>query len=264
VAACGGRGHPLEERQLSDWADRPTRRRRTGSGNGIFRADHHRQVVYRCRGQCRSGRNTTPGANNGLRHQLLVPDEKLELVGEHRIQFDGGDAETSALTAGSKSTRITPKDKFTFSISNYWSNNRAIPLNIHVLWGEARYQCYLPGDRWFAWSAAEYERDPGKRVVMRVAPGAGLGDHAVKKKDTSLELYSGVDWNRAWYDGAAERNSAEFVVATCLRGSFCRRRISRRLSASIRAFEGRAASPCPGLDSDSETWRSRCFSTSPA
>lgn len=141
------------------------------------------------------------------------------------FSLTAGNAQTSTLTLGSKSTRITPSVKFDFWISNYWNHNRSIDQDILVLWGEARYQKYLNQGRWFLWGSTEFERDPSELLQMQVVPAGGLGYQVVKSHNTTLELYSGFDWDRAWYTGYPNRSTAEFVA-----GNILESRLSRKVN----------------------------------
>jgi Protein of unknown function, DUF481 len=132
------------------------------------------------------------------------------------FSFTGGNVQTSTLSGGSKTTWADGPNKLTFQVSNYWDVNRGLGQNISVEWGEARYQRSLHAGKWFAWVADEFERDPGKLLVIRTAPGAGLGYRLLQQKSTRMELYSGFDWNLEGYSTLPNSSSAEFVIGNTL------------------------------------------------
>lgn len=126
----------------------------------------------------------------------------------------GGNSETKNLSIGFLAARQTLHDKLgLYANSVYASNDAAgaIPsTTANTAGGGLRYDHDLR-DRVFAFGAADFFSDALQTLNIRSVFGGGLGYHAIKNDNTTLDLLAGLNYTHESYTGLT-RNFAALTI----------------------------------------------------
>jgi len=122
-----------------------------------------------------------------------------------------GNARTDTLTSNFNASRVTRKDKLTFTFSQIYGSARANGTTSTIasaLRGGWSYNRNV-SDRFFLSTMNDYEHDRFLDLDLRFVAGAGVGINAIKQPNTSLTFTGAADYNRENFISHVHRDSAE-------------------------------------------------------
>jgi hypothetical protein len=122
-----------------------------------------------------------------------------------------GNARTDTLTSNFNASRVTRKDKLTFTFSQIYGSARANGVTSTIasaLRGGWSYNRNV-SDRFFLSTLNDYEHDRFLDLDLRFVAGGGVGVNAIKQPNTSLTFTGAADYNRENFISHVQRNSAE-------------------------------------------------------
>lgn len=125
-----------------------------------------------------------------------------------------GNSRTTNLAIGFNATRATMHDKLTAYMNSIYASSGLIVgpggaagVTADDIRGGTMYQHDLFA-RAFAYGSADFEYNQLQFLNLRSIVGAGAGYHAIKRTDTTLDLFGGANYTRESYSTGILRNIA--------------------------------------------------------
>ena len=125
-----------------------------------------------------------------------------------------GNTETFTFNLSGKAARTTEKDKISVSFLSLYSNNSVTGKPVttaSLVGGGTRYDLNV-SNKWFGFGQLDLLHDRFQELDLRVVPGGGLGYHAVKSKNTTLDLSAGGSLNKEFFTDGTNRTSGEVLL----------------------------------------------------
>ena len=152
-----------------------------------------------------------------LRHPKLL-DSWGGLV-DTGLAIARGNTETLTYNLSSKAARTTAKDKMSFYVLSLYSRNSATGTAVttaSLVSGGTRYDFNI-SDKYFAFGQLDLLHDRFQELDLRVAPAGGVGIHAIKTPNTTLDLNAGGGLNKGVFH---QREQPHFGRNSAQRGVF--------------------------------------------
>jgi len=147
-----------------------------------------------------------------------------------------GNTETLDYNLSAKAVRDAPKDKLSlYGLVLYSNVNCSAPSSkctstnptnptittTNLIGGGGRIDFNLGASRkWFVFGQLDLLHNPFQDLRLRVAPAGGLGLHAVKSENTTLDLSIGGGLNQEYFTSAPNQTSGELLLGEALTHSF--------------------------------------------
>lgn len=129
-----------------------------------------------------------------------------------------GNSRTTNLAIGFNATRATLHDKLTAYMNSIYASSGlvvapgvAAGVTANDIRGGAMYQHDL-FDRAFAYGSGDFEYNELQFLNLRSIWGAGGGYHAIKRTDTTLDLFGGGNYTRESYATGVRRNIGALTI----------------------------------------------------
>jgi putative salt-induced outer membrane protein YdiY len=125
-----------------------------------------------------------------------------------------GNTETLTFNLSAKAARTTTKDKISVYALSLYSSNSATGRSVttaSLVGGGTRYD-FNVSDRWFAFGQFDLLHDRFQQLDLRVAPAGGVGFHAIKTANTTLDLTAGGGLNKEFFTSGLSRTSGEILL----------------------------------------------------
>ena len=160
------------------------------------------------------------------KEQQASHDSELERLRHPRLlDFWGGVVDTGLATArgntetltfnlSAKAARTTPRDKISvYGLSLYSRNSSAgtALTTASLVSGGTRYD-FNVSDKWLAFGQLDLLHDRFQQLDLRVAPAGGVGIHAIKTANTTLDLSAGGGLNKEFFISGLSRASGEMLL----------------------------------------------------
>ena len=147
-----------------------------------------------------------------------------------------GNTETLSYNLSAKAVRDAPKDKLAlYGLVLYSNANCSAPSSgctstsktnptittANLIGGGGRIDFNLGASaKWFAFGQLDLLHNPFQQLRLRVAPAGGLGLHAVKSENTTLDLSVGPGLNQEYFTNAPNQTSGELLLGEVLTHNF--------------------------------------------
>ena len=130
------------------------------------------------------------------------PPSARKRCSTHGFGLTAGNSETKNLALGFNGVRTGLHDKLTLYATSVYSNNALAPAATRVTAntnrGGARYDHDIT-PRLFAFVNADFATDALQDLNLRQVYGGGLGWHAIKNPNTTLDILGGIAYTRENY-----------------------------------------------------------------
>jgi putative salt-induced outer membrane protein YdiY len=116
-----------------------------------------------------------------------------------------GNTETETFTLGANAVRATTRDKITVSYTQIYSTSNASGPNLttaNAKRGGIQYNLNLT-PRMFVFGLVDLENDQFQSLDLRFAPAGGVGYHAIKNANTTLDLSLGASMDKEFFSATA-------------------------------------------------------------
>ena len=126
----------------------------------------------------------------------------------------GGNTQTFTFNLSAKAVRTTAKDKISVYGQSLFSSNSSTGKSVttaSMVSGGTRYDFNI-GDRYFAFGQLDLLHDRFQELDLRVAPSGGVGIHAIKTPNTTLDLNAGGGLNKEFFTSGLDRTSGEALL----------------------------------------------------
>jgi hypothetical protein len=133
-----------------------------------------------------------------------------------------GNSHTTNLTIGFNADRATLHDKLTAYMNSIYASSGLVigpggsGVTADDLRGGVMYQHDL-SFRTFAYGSADFEHNQLQFLNLRSILGAGGGYHAIKRMETTLDLFGGANYTRESYSTGVRRNIAALTFGDLFR-----------------------------------------------
>jgi putative salt-induced outer membrane protein YdiY len=148
------------------------------------------------------------------------------------FSFTSGNSQTTTLSGGIRGAKVQTNSKLSAYANTLINRSKVGSVSTttsRAVWGGLRYDRNLT-ERWFAFGSFDFEHDRPQKLNLRTVLGAGLGYHAIKNEKTTLDIFSGLAYNREWFVNAPNRNSIELLIGDEFKHKFNERTyITQRL-----------------------------------
>ena len=116
-----------------------------------------------------------------------------------------GNSETENLALAINAVHPTLNDKITLYVSSiYTTNQLATPSQVaNLIQGGLRYDRNV-NPRWFGFVAADFMSNALQELDLRGVYGGGLGYHAIKSGNTTLDFLAGLNYTHETYSNGPE------------------------------------------------------------
>ena len=146
-----------------------------------------------------------------------------------------GNTETFTFNLSGKAARTTEKDKISVNFLSLYSDNSVGGKSFttaNLVGGGTRYDLNV-SDKWFGFGQLDLLHDQFQELNLRVVPGGGLGYHAIKSKNTTLDLSAGGSLNKEFFTNGTDRTSGEVLLGEAFAHRFFK---ITTLSESLQLF----------------------------
>jgi putative salt-induced outer membrane protein YdiY len=146
-----------------------------------------------------------------------------------------GNTETFTLNLSGKAARTTEKDKISVNFLSLYSDNSVGGKSVttaNLVGGGTRYDLNV-SNKWFGFGQLDLLHDQFQELNLRVVPGGGLGYHAIKSKNTTLDLSAGGSLNKEFFTNGTDRTSGEVLLGEAFAHKFFK---ITTLSESLQLF----------------------------
>jgi putative salt-induced outer membrane protein YdiY len=112
-----------------------------------------------------------------------------------------GNVDTETFTLGANAVRATTRDKITVSYSQIYSSSNASGTDIataNAKRGGIAYNLNV-GPKMFIFGLVDLENDQFQSLDLRFAPAGGIGYHAIKTPNTTLDLSLGASADKEFF-----------------------------------------------------------------
>jgi putative salt-induced outer membrane protein YdiY len=147
-----------------------------------------------------------------LRHPKLT--DFWGSVVDTGVAIARGNTETFTFNLSGKAARTTEKDKISVNFLSLYSDNSVAGKSVttaNLVEGGTRYDLNV-SNKWFGFGQLDLLHDRFQELDLRVVPGGGLGYHAIKSKNTTLDLSAGGALNKEFFTGGTDRTSGEILL----------------------------------------------------
>jgi hypothetical protein len=129
-----------------------------------------------------------------------------------------GNSHTTNLAIGFNAARVTPHDKLTAYMNSIYASSGLVVapgvtagVTANDIRGGTMYQ-HDVFKRAFAYGSADFEYNELQFLDLRSILGAGAGYHAIKRMDTTLDVFAGGNYTRESYATGLRRNVAALTI----------------------------------------------------
>ena len=129
-----------------------------------------------------------------------------------------GNSKTTNLAIGFNAVRATMHDKLTAYMDSIYASSGLVVapgvtagVTANDIRGGAMYQ-HDVSVRAFVYGSGDFEYNELQFLNLRSIWGAGAGYHAIKREDTTLDLYAGANYTKETYSTGVRRNLAALTV----------------------------------------------------
>ena len=147
-----------------------------------------------------------------LRHPRLL--DSWGGVVDTGLAIARGNTETLTYNLSAKTARTTAKDKISVYGLSLYSRNSATGTAVttaSLVSGGTRYDFNI-SDKYFAFGQLDLLHDRFQELDLRVAPAGGVGIHAIKTPNTTLDLNAGGGLNKEFFTSGLSRTSGEILL----------------------------------------------------
>jgi len=133
-----------------------------------------------------------------------------------------GNTETETFTLGANAVRATTRDKITVNYTQIYSSSNASGPNLttaNAKRGGIAYNLNL-APKMFVFGLVDLENDQFQSLDLRFAPAGGVGYHAVKNANTTLDLSLGASLDKEFFTGGVDHSYAEILFGENLTHKF--------------------------------------------
>ena len=133
-----------------------------------------------------------------------------------------GNTETETFTLGASAVRQTTRDKITVNYTQIYSSSNASGKDLttaNAKRGGIDYNVNLT-PRMFVFGLVDLENDQFQSLDLRFAPAGGVGYHAVKNANTTLDLSLGASLDREFFTGGVDHTYGELLLGEELTHKF--------------------------------------------
>jgi hypothetical protein len=136
-----------------------------------------------------------------------------------------GNSRTTNLTVGLNATRATLHDKTVAYLNSIYASSGTLVAGVTAgvtandIRGGALYQHDLRG-RAFAYGSGDFEYNELQFLDLRSIWGAGAGYHAIKRMETTLDVFGGGNYTRESYSTGIRRNIAALTFGDIFQHKF--------------------------------------------
>jgi putative salt-induced outer membrane protein len=133
-----------------------------------------------------------------------------------------GNTETETFTLGANAVRATTRDKITVTYTQIYSSSNASGPNLttaNAKRGGIAYNLNL-APRMFVFGLVDLENDQFQSLDLRFAPAGGVGYHAVKNANTTLDLSLGAGLDKEFFTGGVDHSYGEILFGQNLAHKF--------------------------------------------
>jgi hypothetical protein len=134
-----------------------------------------------------------------------------------------GNSRTTNLAVGFNAARATMHDKLTAYMGSIYASSGLVVapgvtagVTANDIRGGAMYQHDLSA-RTFLYGSADFEYNELQFLNLRSILGAGAGYHAIKRMETTLDLFGGANYTRESYSTGIRRNIAALTFGDLFR-----------------------------------------------
>lgn len=134
------------------------------------------------------------------------------------LSLTRGNSESLTYSLSGKAARVTERDKISVYTTAIYTNSTVNGVNettAHAIRGGVRGDVNVSG-RFFVFGLADFEYDRFQDLDLRNVIGGGFGFHAVKTKNTSLDVFGGGTYQQEFF-GAIAATATEPAVAAVTR-----------------------------------------------
>jgi len=146
-----------------------------------------------------------------------------------------GNTETFTYNLSAKAARTTAKDKVSvYGLSLYSRNSAAgkAVTTASLVNGGTRYD-FNVSEKYFAFGQLDLLHDRFQELDLRVAPAGGMGIHAIKTANTTLDLNAGGGLNKEFFTSGLSRASGEALLGEAYSHKFSK---ATTLNQSLQFF----------------------------
>ena len=114
------------------------------------------------------------------------------------LSLTRGNSQLLSFNLAGKLARVVPKDKLTmYTTAIYATDNTTPPerTTANAILGGARFEYNLK-PRFFVYGLADFMYDQFQHLDLRSVLGGGAGYHAIKTKNTALDVFAGGDYDQ--------------------------------------------------------------------
>jgi putative salt-induced outer membrane protein YdiY/small nuclear ribonucleoprotein (snRNP)-like protein len=147
-----------------------------------------------------------------LRHPRLL--DSWGGVVDTGLAIARGNTETLTYNLSAKAARTTARDKISVYGLSLYSRNSVMGTAVttaSLVNGGTRYDFNI-SDRYFAFGQLDLLHDRFQQLDLRVAPAGGVGIHAIKTPNTTLDLSAGGGLNKEFFTSGLSRTSGEVLL----------------------------------------------------
>jgi putative salt-induced outer membrane protein YdiY len=124
-----------------------------------------------------------------------------------------GNTETETFTLGANAVRTTTRDKISVNYTQIYSTSNASGPNLttaNAKRGGLQYDLNLT-PKMFVFGLVDLEHDQFQSLDLRFAPAGGVGYHAIKNANTSLDLSLGASLDKEFFTGGIDHTYGEVL-----------------------------------------------------
>jgi putative salt-induced outer membrane protein YdiY len=124
-----------------------------------------------------------------------------------------GNTETETFTLGANAVRTTTRDKISVSYTQIYSTSNASGPNLttaNAKRGGLQYDLNLT-PKMFVFGLVDLENDQFQSLDLRFAPAGGVGYHAIKNANTTLDLSLGASLDKEFFTGGVDHTYGEVL-----------------------------------------------------
>ena len=124
-----------------------------------------------------------------------------------------GNTETETFTLGANAVRTTTRDKISVNYTQIYSTSNASGPNLttaNAKRGGLQYDLNLT-PKMFVFGLVDLENDQFQSLDLRFAPAGGVGYHAIKNANTSLDLSLGASLDKEFFTGGIDHTYGEVL-----------------------------------------------------
>ena len=152
--------------------------------------------------------------------------ENWQTVSSLGFALARGNSHTTNLAVGFNATRATLHDKLTAYMNSIYASSGLVVapgvtagVTANDIRGGAMYQHDVFA-RAFAYGSGDFEHNALQFLDLRSIWGAGAGYHAIKERETTLDVFAGGNYTRETYSTGIRRNVGALTIGDLFRHEF--------------------------------------------